>query len=161
MARRSPLEKKNHSLPSFIASRPTGLPQSQFVHENKSDDDGGQVLEDKDIEFEERNLQTSVIGNLLPHDATVKIPSGKDGDEHTTQGEHYLWGEGVEEIEEGKPENMIEKIAMGRMNKFYKEACLLNQEFIQDSKLSVAQYLQQADKECTVTAFKRFTLRAE
>ena len=63
--------------------------------------------------------------------------------------------------EEGKPEAMIEKIAMGRMNKFYKEACLLNQEFIQDSKLSVAQYLQQADKECTVTAFKRFTLRAE
>lgn len=63
--------------------------------------------------------------------------------------------------EEGKPENMIEKIAMGRMNKFYKEACLLNQEFIQDSKLNVADYLKQADKECTVTAFKRFTLRAE
>ena len=63
--------------------------------------------------------------------------------------------------EEGKPENMVEKIAMGRMNKFYKEACLLNQEFIQDSKRSVSQYLQQADKECTVTAFKRFTLRAE
>lgn len=63
--------------------------------------------------------------------------------------------------QEGKPENMIEKIAMGRMNKFYKEACLLNQEFIQDSKLSVSDYLKQADKECTVTAFKRFTLRAE
>lgn len=63
--------------------------------------------------------------------------------------------------QEGKPENMIEKIAMGRMNKFYKEACLLNQEFIQDSKLSVADYLKQADKNCTVTAFKRFTLRAE
>ena len=56
---------------------------------------------------------------------------------------------------------MIERIAQGRMQKFYKEACLLNQEFIQDSKLSVAAYLKQADKECTVTAFKRFTLRAE
>lgn len=63
--------------------------------------------------------------------------------------------------QEGKPENMIEKIANGRMNKFYKEACLLNQEFIQDSKLTVASYLKQADKDCTVTAFKRFTLRAE
>lgn len=63
--------------------------------------------------------------------------------------------------EEGKPENMIERIAMGRMNKFYKEACLLNQEFIQDSKISVADYLKQADKDCTVTAFCRFTLRAE
>ena len=63
--------------------------------------------------------------------------------------------------QEGKPENMIERIANGRMQKFYKEACLLNQEFIQDSKVSVADYLKQADKECTVTAFKRFTLRAE
>lgn len=63
--------------------------------------------------------------------------------------------------QEGKPENMIERIAQGRMQKFYKEACLLNQEFIQDSKISVSDYLKQADKECTVTAFKRFTLRAE
>lgn len=63
--------------------------------------------------------------------------------------------------EEGKPENMIERIAEGRMAKFYKESCLLNQEFIQDGSLTVAKYLQQADKDCTVTAFKRFTLRAE
>lgn len=63
--------------------------------------------------------------------------------------------------EEGKPENMIERIATGRMQKFYKESCLLNQEFIQDSTKTVAQYLQEGNKECTVTAFKRFTLRAE
>ena len=63
--------------------------------------------------------------------------------------------------QEGKPENMIDRIAQGRMHKFYKEACLLEQEFIQDSKLTVTTYLQQADKECSVTAFKRFTLRAE
>ena len=63
--------------------------------------------------------------------------------------------------EEGKPENMIERIAEGRMHKFYKEQCLLFQEFIQDSKLSVADYLKKADKDCTVTDFKRFTLRAE
>jgi len=59
------------------------------------------------------------------------------------------------------PEQMIQNIAKGRMAKFYKESCLLNQEFIQDGKLSVADYLKQADKECTVTAFHRFTLRAE
>lgn len=63
--------------------------------------------------------------------------------------------------QEGKPENMIERIAMGRINKLFKEECLLLQEFIQDGKLSVADYLKQADKDCTVTAFKRFTLRAE
>ena len=63
--------------------------------------------------------------------------------------------------QEGKPEAMIERIAEGRMQKFYKENCLLNQEFIQDGSLSVADYLKKADKDCTVTAFKRFTLRAE
>lgn len=63
--------------------------------------------------------------------------------------------------EEGKPENMIEKIAMGRINKMFKEECLLKQAFIQNDKVSVADYLKEADKDCTVTAFKRFTLRAE
>jgi len=56
---------------------------------------------------------------------------------------------------------MVNNIAKGRMAKFFKESCLLEQEFIQDSKLTVAQYLKAADKDLTVVAFKRFTLRAE
>jgi elongation factor Ts len=52
-------------------------------------------------------------------------------------------------------------IAQGRLNKYYKEVCLLNQAYIDDNKLTVAQYLQNADKELTVTDFKRYTLRAE
>ncbi|MCD7900104.1 MAG: translation elongation factor Ts [Bacteroides sp.] len=63
--------------------------------------------------------------------------------------------------EEGKPENMIEKIAEGRIGKFYKEVCLLEQEFVKDSKLTVAQYLDKASKGLTVTDFKRFTLNVE
>ena len=59
------------------------------------------------------------------------------------------------------PEQMIQNIAKGRLNKFFRESCLLNQEFIQDSKLSVADYLKAADKELTVVDFKRFTLAAE
>ena len=59
------------------------------------------------------------------------------------------------------PEAMIQNIAKGRLNKFFKESCLLNQEFIQDSKLSVADYLKAADKDLTVVDFKRFTLAAE
>ena len=59
------------------------------------------------------------------------------------------------------PEAMIQNIAKGRLNKFFKESCLLNQEFIQDSKLSVADYLKAADKELTVVDCKRFTLAAE
>ena len=56
---------------------------------------------------------------------------------------------------------MIENIAKGRVNKFYKESCLLNQEFIQDAKMTVKQYLAAADKELTVVNFKRFTLQAD
>ena len=59
------------------------------------------------------------------------------------------------------PEAMIQNIAKGRMAKFFKESCLLNQEFIQDSKMTVTDYLQATDKELTVVTFNRFTLRAE
>ena len=67
----------------------------------------------------------------------------------------------AEEKAANLPEQMIQNIAKGRLNKFFKESCLLNQEFIQDSKLSVADYLKAADKELTVVDFKRFTLAAE
>ena len=59
---------------------------------------------------------------------------------------------------EGKPEDMVEKIAQGKIAKFYKESTLLNQEYIKDSKLNVAQYLQSVDKGLTATAFKRYAL---
>ncbi len=59
---------------------------------------------------------------------------------------------------DGKPENMLEKIAQGKLGKFYKDNTLMNQEFIKDNKMTIRQYLQAADKELTVTAFKRFTL---
>lgn len=59
------------------------------------------------------------------------------------------------------PEQMIQNIAKGRLAKFFKENCLVNQEFIQDSKINVAQYLKAADKELKIVDFKRFTLRAE
>jgi elongation factor Ts len=60
--------------------------------------------------------------------------------------------------QEGKPEAMIEKIAMGKLNKFFKENTLLNQAFIKESKKSVRQYLQGYDKDLTVTDFKRLAL---
>jgi elongation factor Ts len=59
---------------------------------------------------------------------------------------------------EGKPENMLDKIAEGKVQKFYKESTLLNQDFTKDSKKSVRQYLQESDKELKVTAFKRYSL---
>jgi elongation factor Ts len=61
---------------------------------------------------------------------------------------------------EGKPEEMVEKIAAGKLNKFYKDSTLLNQEFVKDSSKSVAQFLSGVDKGLTVTAFKRVALGA-
>lgn len=60
--------------------------------------------------------------------------------------------------EEGKPENMLDKIAEGRLNKFYQESTLLNQAFVKDGKQTVKAYLASQDKDLTVTGFIRFTL---
>ena len=61
--------------------------------------------------------------------------------------------------EEGKPENMLDKIAQGRLNKFFQESTLLEQAFIKDGKMTVSDYLK-ANK-ATATVFKRVTLNQE
>jgi elongation factor Ts len=61
-------------------------------------------------------------------------------------------------IMEGKPENIIERIAEGNLNKFYKESTLLNQAFIKDAKQSVSDYLKSVDREVKVLGFIRFSL---
>jgi len=60
--------------------------------------------------------------------------------------------------QEGKPEAMLDKIAQGSLNKWYKEVTLLNQTYVKDGKISIKDFLAQNDKELTVTAFERFTL---
>lgn len=60
--------------------------------------------------------------------------------------------------QEGKPEEMLEKIALGKLSKFYKENTLLNQEFVKEAKTSVAQYLERIGKGLTVTEFKHIQL---
>ena len=59
------------------------------------------------------------------------------------------------------PEQMIQNIAKGRLAKFLKEVCLLNQEDIMDGKKTVREVLKAADAELQIEDFKRFTLRAE
>ena len=56
---------------------------------------------------------------------------------------------------EGKPEEMLEKIAQGKLNKFYKESTLLNQQFIKDDKMDIRQYLEKSEKGLTVKMFRR------
>jgi len=59
---------------------------------------------------------------------------------------------------EGKPEAMLDKIAQGALNKFFKDSTLLNQDFVKDNKTTIRQYLTGVDKDVKVTGFIRFTL---
>ncbi|NVO30966.1 translation elongation factor Ts [Hymenobacter lapidiphilus] len=59
---------------------------------------------------------------------------------------------------DGKPEAMLEKIAQGKLNKFYKENTLLNQEFVKDNSMTIAQLLDKTSKGLTVSDFKRVAI---
>ena len=61
-------------------------------------------------------------------------------------------------LSEGKPENMVEKIAQGKLNKFFKESTLLPQTFVKDNSKTVAQYLDSVTKGLTVAEFKRVSI---
>ena len=64
------------------------------------------------------------------------------------------------ELEKPKPEAIVEKMVAGRMKKLMKETCLLDQAFVKDNDLSVAQYVENAakslGKDVKVTAFVRY-----
>lgn len=62
--------------------------------------------------------------------------------------------------QEGKPENILDKIAQGKLQKFFKESTLLNQDFIKDGKMKVSEYLKNANKDLKVLGFKRVSLNA-
>ena len=79
-----------------------------------------------------------------------------DVDQTTVQKEIEI---GMEQARnEGKPEAMLEKIAMGKLNKFFKESTLLNQDFVKDNSKSIRDYLKSLDKDLTVTAFRHVEL---
>jgi elongation factor Ts len=61
-------------------------------------------------------------------------------------------------LAEGKPENMVEKIAQGKLQKFYKDTTLLHQVFVKDNSKTVAQYLDSITKGLTVAEFKRVSI---
>lgn len=61
-------------------------------------------------------------------------------------------------LAEGKPENMVEKIAQGKLNRFFKDNTLLPQVFVKDNSKTVAQYLDGVTKGLTVAEFKRVAI---
>ena len=60
--------------------------------------------------------------------------------------------------QEGKPEAILEKIAMGKLKKFFQENTLLNQQFVKDGSMTVRDYLKSLDPELTVTGFRHVEL---
>lgn len=60
--------------------------------------------------------------------------------------------------QEGKPEAMLDNISKGKLKRFFKDNTLVNQDFIKDSKQSVAQYIKSVDSDLEVTGFKRVAL---
>jgi elongation factor Ts len=64
-------------------------------------------------------------------------------------------------IEQGKPEAILDRIAEGALQKYFKDFTLLEQEFVKDSKLTINEYLKKQNKDLTVTGFKRVNLNVE
>lgn len=89
--------------------------------------------------------------------AMSPVAVDKDGvDQATIEKEIEIGKEQARQ--EGKPEQIIEKIAMGKLNKFFQENTLLSQSFVKDPKQTVQQYLDSVNKGMTVTAFKRVSI---
>ena len=108
---------------------------------------------------------SSVAGNSVGRDVAMQIAAmapvavDKEDVDATTLAREIEIGK-EQARQEGKPEDMLEKIAMGKLNKFYKENTLLNQSYIKEDKLTIRQLLEQTEKGLTVTGFKRIKLGA-
>ena len=162
-----PAEEQAHNVAMQVAAMdPVALDEAS-VPQNVKDEELKVAIE----KTKEEQVKKAVEAALKKAGFNLYIA---ESEEHIEEGimKGNITAEQADEIRELKkktaeekaanlPEAMVQNIAKGRMNKFYKESCLLNQEYIQDSKVTVAEYLKRADKELTVVDFKRFTLRAE
>ena len=111
------------------------------------------------VGFSADNSEMNEVGRQVAMQVAAMNPIAIDKsgvDENTISRELEIGKELA--IQEGKPADMAEKIAQGRLNKFFKENTLLSQQFIRDEKLTVEQFLDNTSKGLTVTDFKRFSL---
>ncbi|RUA25310.1 MAG: elongation factor Ts [Bacteroidetes bacterium] len=136
------VDYKSISAPAVFAYIHPGNRLATIMGVNKADVDGLETI------GKEVNMQIA---------AMAPIALDKDGiDDAIIKQEIEI---GMDQArQEGKPEAMLEKIAMGKLNKFYKENTLLNQAFVRNNKQTIAQYLKEADKDLTVTEFYRLAL---
>ena len=158
-----PAEEQAHAVAMQVAAmKPVAL--------SEKDVDPAIIEEEKKVAAEktkQEQLQKAIDNKLKK--AGIN-PAHVDSEDHmeSNQAKGWITAEDVAKAKEiiasttvEIPEQMLAGIVNGRVNKFYKESCLLNQEFIQDSKMAVKDYLKAADKDLTVVAFKRFSLQAD
>lgn len=162
-----PAEEQAHNIAMQVAAmNPVALNEESVSQEVKDAEYKVAVEKTK-----EEQIEKAVSAALKKAGFNLYIA---ESEEHMEEGlrKGEITAEQVEEIrkikaetaadkKENLQENMIQNIAKGRMNKFFKENCLLNQEYIQDSKITVSEYLKQADKDLEIVDFKRFSLRAD
>ena len=162
-----PAEEQAHNIAMQVAAmNPVALNEENVSQEVKDAEYKVAVEKTK-----EEQIEKAVSAALKKAGFNLYIA---ESEEHMEEGlrKGEITAEQVEEIRKIKAEtaadkkehlqeNMIQNIAKGRMNKFFKENCLLNQEYIQDSKITVSEYLEQADKDLEIVDFKRFSLRAD
>ncbi|MCB0665319.1 MAG: elongation factor Ts [Saprospiraceae bacterium] len=109
-------------------------------------------LNKEDVSYEEAGKDVAMqVAAMKP------VAVDKDGVDSTTIEKEIEIGKEQARLE-GKPEAMLEKIAMGKLNKFFKEQTLLNQAFVKDSSMTVDQYLKKLDGDLTVKAFRHVAL---
>lgn len=162
-----PAEEQAHNIAMQVAAmNPVALNEENVSQEVKDAEYKVAVEKTK-----EEQIEKAVTAALKKAGFNLYIA---ESEEHMEEGlrKGEITAEQAEEIrkikaetaadkKENLQENMIQNIAKGRMNKFFKENCLLNQEYIQDSKITVSEYLKQADKDLEIVDFKRFSLRAD
>jgi elongation factor Ts len=111
----------------------------------------------------EMNLAPSEANNAAGKDVAMQIAAmnpvavDKDGVDSTTVEREMEIGR-EQARAEGKPENIIDKIAQGKLEKFYKDSTLLNQEFVKDGSKTVAKMLNDVENGLTVKSFRRIQL---
>jgi len=162
-----PAEEQAHAIAMQVAAmNPVALDEASVPEEVKQNEMTVAIEKTKEEQVEKavQNALKKAGYNLYIAENEEHLNEGiMKGNITETQADDIrrIKKEVAEEKAANLPEQMVQNIAKGRMAKFYKDSCLLNQEFIQDSKQTVSDYLKAADKELTIVAFKRFTLRAE
>lgn len=106
-----------------------------------------------------KSLPNDTLGNEIAMQVAGMNPVAVDADSVPKEIRDQEFEVGREQARnEGKPDQLLDKIAEGRLQKFYKENTLMAQEFVQEGKISVAQYIAKFDKDLKVTRFGRYGL---